>query len=230
MYSIEVEGVEIKVHRKRIKNLYLRVNRRNGKVRVSCPAHISEKNLIRFIHNKLTWIKAQKAKVADLKPEIVFSYQSGEKHYFFGKAYELKVEEGAAKSEILLHENNLVMKLRGKSDHKKREKLLESWYRDRLSILIEKFVRHYEPKMNVHVKEFRIRKMKTRWGTCNIRDQKIWLNLKLVEKDIKCLEMVVVHEMVHLLERLHNKRFYGLMDQFLPDWKKANIALNSFID
>ena len=80
--------------------------------------------------------------------------------------------------------------------------------------------------MGVKVAEFGVKKMKTRWGTCNIRDHRIWLNLKLAEFDKRALEMVVVHEMVHLLERNHNKRFYAYMDQFLPEWKTASKLLD----
>ena len=82
-------------------------------------------------------------------------------------------------------------------------------------MLIEK----WETKMNVLVNEFGVKKMKTRWGTCNLKAKRIWLNLELAKKPAQCLEFIVVHEMVHLLERNHNDRFISLLDKFMPEWK-----------
>lgn len=229
-YTIEVEGVEVEVTRKPIKNLYVRVNRRSGVVRVSCPVSVSERHLSRFIMSKISWIKDQKEKAAFLKPEPVLNYSSGEKHWFLGKEHALLVKQNASKSRVYLQNDSLVMWIRGKDTLKKRSKLLHEWYRDQLKEMIPKLIQQYEPVMKVKVQEFRVKKMKTRWGTCNIRNQRIWLNLELAKKSPDCLEMVVVHEMVHLLERLHNKRFYSLMDSFMPHWRKANKKLNSFID
>lgn len=229
-YSIEVEGITIEVTRKRIKNLYVRVNRRSGRIRVSCPVRISERNLLRFIQSKSGWIHKQLEKTAKVQHEPELKFISGEEHLFEGKEYTLKVFEGASKSEVFLNHDQLVMNIRGKSGREKKERLLDDWYRDQLKKSIRKIIDHYQPIMKVEVKEFGVKKMKTRWGTCNIRDQRIWLNLRLAQKNMQCIEMVVVHEMVHLIERLHNKRFYSLMDSFMPDWREADKKLNSFID
>ena len=229
-YSIEVEGITIEVTRKRIKNLYVRVNRRSGRIRVSCPVRISEKNLVRFIQSKSEWIFKQLDKAAKVQMEPEFKFISGEEHLFEGRTYTLKVFDGASKSQVFLDNDHLVMKIRGNSGRDKRERLLDDWYRDQLKKSIKKIIEHYQPIMNVEVKEFGVKKMKTRWGTCNIRDQRIWLNLRLAQKNMQCIEMVVVHEMVHLIERLHNKRFYSLMDSFMPDWREADKKLNSFVD
>lgn len=229
-YTIEIEGVEIEVTRKPIKNLYVRVKRRNGIVKVSCPTRISERHLIRFIVSRISWIKDQKEKASriNLKPRL--DYVSGEKHLFLGREYVLEVKKGVSKSGVFLKGDSLVMGIRGKDTLDKRVRLLEDWYRSRLKEMIQNLIHHYEPIMDVTVQEFGVKKMKTRWGTCNIKDQRIWLNLELAKKSFDCLEMVVVHEMVHLLERLHNKRFYSLMDKFMPEWSKANTKLNSFVD
>ncbi len=229
-YTIEIEGIEIEVTRKPIKNLYVRVKRRNGMVKVSCPTRVSERHLIRFIVSRISWIKDQKEKVNRINAKPKLDYVSGEKHSFLGREYLLEVKKGAPKSGVFLEGDSLVMGIRGKDTLDKRVRLLENWYRARLKEMIQNLIHHYEPIMDVKVQEFGVKKMKTRWGTCNIKDQRIWLNLELAKKSFDCLEMVVVHEMVHLLERLHNKRFYSLMDKFMPDWSKANTELNSFID
>ena len=117
------------------------------------------------------------------------------------------------------------MQLPLQTDATYRQTVLETWYREQLSLLIPPLIAKYEPLMAVSVAEWRIRKMKTRWGTCNIPKRRIWINLELAKLQPECLEHIVVHEMVHLLERGHNARFYGFMDQFLPDWRTARDQL-----
>ncbi len=230
VYTIEVDGVEVEVSRKPIKNLYVRVNRRSGAVRVSCPLRVSERHLNRFITSKISWIKNQKEKAAFIKPEPSLNFSSGEKHLFLGSEYFLIVTQNASKSSVHLQGDSLVMQIRGKNTLNKRMKLLDDWYRGQLKQMVSELIQKYEAIMKVQVQEFGVKKMKTRWGTCNINAGRIWLNLELAKKSYDCLEMVVVHEMVHLLERLHNKKFYTLMDTFMPNWHKADIKLNSFID
>ncbi len=111
------------------------------------------------------------------------------------------------------------MQIQPGMDRDERQVLLEDWYRRQLKKVIPDFISRWEPVLGVHVKEWRVRKMKTRWGSCNIQAQRIWLNLELAKKPLKCLEYIIVHEMNHLLERYHNTRFYRLMDSWMPDWR-----------
>lgn len=230
VYDINISGLTIEVSRKRIKNLYVRVNRYTGAVRVSCPINLSEFALEQFIRVKFDWIQAQKSKAASLTPKIELSYVKGERIFFEGKEYRLDIKERAKKSEVRIKEESIILCIRGISTLKKREEIIEKWYRSRLKERIPILIEKYQSRMGVKVLEFRVKKMKTRWGTCNIQARRIWLNLELMKKSQGCLEMVVVHEMVHLLERLHSKRFYKLMDRFMPDWKMFNKELNSTID
>ncbi len=221
----------IEVTRKDIKNLYVRVNRRTGKVKVSCPIHISERGLDAFLNSKSSWIeKHYRNHLLAPKPEIDFDYQTGELHYLFGKAYPLKVVDNANQTGVHFLEDCIVLEMKGASDKEKRKKVLEDGYRTQLRKRISNLVRIYEPKMNVTVNEYRVKRMSTRWGSCNIRAKRIWLSLELAKKSEGCLEMVVVHEMVHLLERLHNKRFYKFMDLYMPSWRTFERELKSGID
>ena len=88
--------------------------------------------------------------------------------------------------------------------------------------LIEK----WEAKIGMKIESWGVRRMKTKWGSCNIVDRRIWLNLELAKKPIYCLEYILVHEMVHLIERHHNDQFTILMDQFLPNWRQRRDELN----
>ncbi len=230
VYSLMVSGISIEVSRKRIKNLYVRVNRNTGLVRVSCPYMISDYALEQFILSRLKWIERQIAKANSRKQKTELNYVSGEKIFFEGREYSLVINEVKAKENVEKIDNTIIMSIKDTSTILKRQELLEAWYRSQLKDRIPEIIEKYETKMGVRVKEFRIKKMKTRWGTCNIKVGRIWLSLELAKKSLGCLEMVVVHEMVHLLERLHNRRFYNFMDKFMPNWKIYNDELNSSID
>lgn len=230
-YLKQWQGFQIEVTRKDIKNLYVRVNRKNGSIRVSCPNHISEKGLEKFLDSKIFWIKKHHQNPSlFLEKGNDFKYTTGERHYFFGKPYQLNVEENSRISDVYLADGRIVLQIKGTSTIERRKKVLEGWYRSQLKDRIFKLVQHYESKMNVTVNEYRVKKMNTRWGSCNIRAKRIWLSLELAKRSEGCLEMVVVHEMVHLFERLHNKRFYRLMDSYMPNWRHFDIELKSRID
>ncbi|MEQ9266594.1 MAG: SprT family zinc-dependent metalloprotease [Balneolaceae bacterium] len=230
IYQIQVSGIEIEVTRKKIKNLYLRVNRGTGNVKVSCPLFISERALLRFVEPRVNWIKERQQKALLVPDRKDYKYITGETHYFQGKPYQLEVLEGNGRNKAQFEGEKLILKASDKSTIEVRQKVIDTLYRSYLKSEIPKLIEKWEPVMGVQVNNFGVRKMRTRWGTCNITAKRIWLSLELAKKTPGCLESVVVHEMVHLLERLHNKRFYAFMDQFYPKWKVYEKELNSYID
>jgi predicted metal-dependent hydrolase len=223
---LTVEDVSIQVTRKNIKNMYLRVYPGSGIVKLSGPRHIRQSTLEEFVVSRIPWIKKQLKR----KPATPFkeknSFVTGEIHRVWGKKRKLLVIEGRQNHGVTLNRfEELELHIRKGSSLKKREEVLNSWYREELKREIARLIDKWEPVMGVSVNDFGVKKMKTRWGSCNIRAKRIWLNLELAKRDPACLEMVVVHEMVHLLERLHSKRFYGYMDKFLPYWKQSDRLL-----
>ncbi|MEX1269994.1 MAG: SprT family zinc-dependent metalloprotease [Balneolaceae bacterium] len=226
--QITVSGVPILLVRKDVKNLNMRVKRSTGVVRVSCPRRLPERVVRSFIMTKMEWIQKHLSAFKKQKPQPVLTYSSGESHFFKGKPYTLQVVYYSAVPEVnLVEENKIELFVRPGSGRGKREKVMKEWYRSQLKTEICLLIKKWEPVMGVKVNEFGVKQMKTRWGTCNIRAGRLWLNLELAKKTPECLESVVVHEMVHLLERLHNKRFYRLMGQFLPDWRERERDLTS---
>lgn len=216
-YILKVDTYAVLVSRKEIKNIYLKVNSRSKKIRISAPKHISDNKIESFVRSKCDWIEKQLAKKVKVPTKL--NYIDGEEHYFNGRKYKLKIVEQKGAQKVLVTEDELILYTKLNSTRQKREKLLQEWYRAYLKENIPKIIDKYEDIMEVEVKEFGVKKMRTRWGTCNIKAKRIWLSLELAKKSEGCLEMVVVHEMVHLLERLHTKRFYVLMSLFMPNWK-----------
>ncbi len=225
MDFIEIDGIKIQTEKKRIKNFNLKVSGPYGEVKLTYPYRIKKEECYDFIQSKLTWIKKQQNKYKNVKIPKPLAYETGEKLSFLGEKMNLNVEL-SSKRFIEIYNNQINLGVLKSDTKKEREELLYSFYRIKLYDILFPLVNKWEPIMQVKVNETRIKNMKTLWGSCNIQAHRIWLNLQLVKYDFKCIEYVVVHEMVHLLERLHSPRFYRLMDEFLPDWRTRQKLLN----
>jgi len=227
-FLLDVQGVSVEVQRKPIKNLHLAVHPPDGQVRVSAPEFMGDEAIRLAVINKLGWIRRQQQRFRQQPRQSQREMVSGESHYYQGKRYLLSViEENAPPRVRILNNRTLVLRVRPGSDRAKREAVLYAWYRAQLKEQIPLIIAKWEPVIGVDVADWGVKRMKTRWGSCNIEARRIWLNLELVKKPPQCLEYVLVHEMVHLLERHHNERFRALMTQFMPNWRNYRDILNA---
>lgn len=222
---IEVDGISIEILRKPIKNLHLRIYPPDGLVRVSAPLRLSLKHIYQQIEAKREWIHKQRARLQALPAHIEPTMQTGETHYFLGQAYRLCCEETAHTSQITLNDNLLLLTTKPHTSCTEKQVRLKLWYKTQMESLLPHLIKKWQPIIGVTVADWGVKMMKTRWGSCNTRMKRIWLNLVLIKKPMICLEYVLVHEMVHLLEASHNTRFYQLMDEFMPDWRDHQKAL-----
>jgi len=222
-----VGGIRVEVVRKPIKNLHLSVHPPDGRVRVSAPSHIDDEAVRLAVVSKLSWIRRHQKTFADQPRQSQREMISGESHYFLGRRYRLNVTERNGPNRVTLNgTSELTMQLRPGTDRDRREQLLNAWYRRRMKELVPDLIAKWQPIIGVEVADWGIKKMKTRWGSCNTRDYRVWLNLELAKKSLNCIEYVLVHEMVHLLERNHSEHFKALMDKFLPQWQLYRDELN----
>ncbi|WP_407311940.1 M48 family metallopeptidase [Desulfosporosinus sp. SB140] len=226
MTQLQLGDIIIDVEQKDIKNIHLSVYPPEGKVRIAAPKHIDLDTLRVYALAKLPWIKKQQGKIRNQERETPREFLNRESHYFQGKRYLLKIVDVEQRPRIELQHNTMVLYVRPGTPVEKRQRILDEWYRKRLKDVLPDLIAKWEKRLNVKVNEFGIKKMKTKWGTCNRDAQRIWLNLELAKKPPECLEYVVVHEMVHLLERNHNDRFSSLMDANLPKWSFYKDELN----
>ena len=224
--TIELGDICLDVIHKNIKNVHLSVHPPNGRVTISAPRQMDLETIRLFSISKLGWIRKQQAKFENQKREAPREYVTRESHYYLGQRYLLKVVEHNAAPKVVLKHNSIELYIRKGATIAQREDLLQGWYRQQLRELIPQYVAKLEKKMNVNVSEIRIRSMKTKWGTCNHEAKRIWLNTELAKKPIESIEYVLVHEMVHLIERNHNETFIAYMDEFLPKWKHLREDLN----
>ena len=226
---LQMDGLDIEVTRKPIKHLHLRLRPPTGKVQVSAPMHLTDAQIKTSLQPRLAWIRAKQATFAQRPVVQAKTWISGEQHAYLGKTYRLVVVESErSRSSVTIDEalQQLVMQVpRGAtSDHK--AKVMAHFYRATLKQSIPELLVKWQPIMGVQVLDWGVKDMKTRWGTCNTRDKRVWLSLMLAKMPVECIEYVMVHELVHLLERNHTPRFHALMTQFLPNWPALQQQLN----
>lgn len=223
---IVVAGIPIEVWRKAIKNIHLTVYAADARVRVSVPRRTSPRHLQQFLDSRLEWIQSHRAQILSRPAPVLLSVRSGEQHLFFGRKYSLQVHEGS-KCHLVTFDSvtGIQLYVRRKKSAQVRLAILDNWYREELRARIHKLLAQWQPRVGQVALEFRIKKMKTRWGTCNIIARRLWVNLELAKKPEACLELIVVHELLHLVERDHNARFYGHLDRLLPGWRDTDKLL-----
>ncbi len=226
---MNLSGIDIEITKKNIKNMHLSVLPPDGKVRVSAPLSISEDAIELFAISKIGWIKEQVKKFQQQPRQTEREYVSGESHYFFGKRYRLDIRYTNGNSKVEIKGNKMLFTIRSESTIEQRASTLNEWYRKQLRIKIPPLFEKWEEIIGVHANEVKIKDMLTKWGTCNVNDKRIWINLQLAKKPVQCLEYVVVHELVHFKENTHNQHFVFLMDEYLPDWRARKEILNSFV-
>lgn len=231
---MNVHGIEITVLRKNIKNLYLRVLPPDGRLEISAPRQMSEDTIRKFVESKWNWVQKKQLKYREYEKEqpqsmeAVHRYETGEMVWLWGDRVPLKVITAQQKNRAVYQDGIIYLCLKRGTvvSVQEREKLLLQLYRRELQKKAEPYFERWQQRMGVQKDEWRIRDMKTRWGTCNITDRRIWLSLQLAKAPLSCLEYVIVHELNHLFERYHNKHFYDLMDRWTPDWRVRKDVLN----
>lgn len=225
---IEVGGIDVEIRRKAIKNLHVGVYPPDGKVRVAAPAHLDDEAVRLAIVSRLSWIRRQRKSFVEQLRQSSRDMVTGESHYFAGRRYRLDVIEQAGHPAVRLRGNHtLELKVSPGANREQRRYVLERWYRQALKSRIPDLLARWEPIVDAKVSECRVKKMKTKWGSCNARAGRIWLNLELVKKPELCVEYILVHEMIHFFERNHNERFRELMDHYMPDWRTRRDQLNA---
>lgn len=224
---IEVSGIKITTIRKDIKNLHLGVYPPRGRVRIAAPLKTSDESIRLFAISKIAWIKKQKKNFENQERQSKREYISGESHYFLGKRYLLNVIEQSTPQRVeIKRKTHIDLHVYSENFRERKKRILEKWYREELYKASLPIIKKYEKKLGVSVNEFKIKKMKTKWGTCNADAKRIWINLELAKKPLRCLDYVIAHEMVHFFERNHNSNFVTRMDKLLRNWKSIRSELN----
>ncbi|MBY3513729.1 M48 family metallopeptidase [Rhizobium laguerreae] len=225
---LEVSGLSVAVVRKKIKNIHLAVYPPDGMVRVAVPLQTTDESVRLAVISRLGWIRRKQADFERQPRQSERKFVAGESHYFQGRRYMLEVSELSKKPSVKLKNNSkILLSVRPGAPAETRAKIMADWYRDHLRQHVPALLERWQPVIGKEVSGWRIQKMKTRWGSCNIASKRILVNLELAKKPPECLEYIVIHELLHLHERHHNDNFRALLNRFLPRWRLSRDLLNS---
>jgi predicted metal-dependent hydrolase len=224
--QLKLGDITIDVMLKDIKNVHLSVYPPAGRVRISAPKRMKLDIVRVYAISKLGWIKQQQKRIRLQEREAPREYLDRESHYVWGKRYLLKTLEEMGPPSVDLKHSTMVLRIRPTSNREQRDAAISQWYREQIKAAASRLIPKWEPLIGVSVERFFVQHMKTRWGSCNEFTSSIRLNTDLAKKPRECLEYIVVHEMVHLLEPTHNANFVSLMDRFMPQWRLRREQLN----
>jgi predicted metal-dependent hydrolase len=223
---LRVGELRVSLVRKAIKNLHLGVYPPDGRVRVAAPLAVSDAAVHAAVVGRLAWIKRQQKAFLRQPRETAREMVSGESHYYRGRRYRLRVEKADGRPSVEARDKMvLLMRVRPRATASDRERVLYAWYRDRMREAVDKLLPKWQRRCGVETRFVGIRRMKTKWGSCSASTGRIWLNVELIKKPPSSLEYVMVHELVHLLERSHGGRFVKFMDEFIPNWRSRRSEL-----
>jgi len=224
--QIKLGDIAVDVVLKDIKNVHLSVHPPTGRVRISAPSRMKMDTIRVFAISRLAWIRQQQKKLREQERETPREYLDRESHYVWGRRYLLEVVHSEEPSGVVLRARRLILTVTPGTKAAGKDALLARWYRDQIRAKAAELIAKWEPMLGVKVKQLFVQHMKTKWGSCNPRAGAIRLTTELAKKPVECLEYIVVHEMVHLLEPTHNARFVALMDHFIPRWQYYRHKLN----
>lgn len=227
MEQIRISHMNVDLIRKDIKHIHLAVYPPAGRVRISAPLNASDESIRLYALSKLNWIRRNQRKFEKQERETPREYVERESHYFLGKRYLLRLKKTSGAGYVkITGKSNLDLYVKPGASLEYKQNILTEWYRSELRTIVQPLIRKWEKKLDIQLKDWSIRKMKTKWGSCNIEERRILLNLELAKKPLHCVEYIIVHELMHLLERHHNARFRSLLDKHLPTWKQTRNELN----
>jgi len=224
--QVKLGGLAVDVVLKNIKNVHLSVHPPTGRVTISAPSRMTLDTIRVFAISKLGWIRQQQCKLREQERETPREYLDRESHYVWGKRYLLEVSEREQSPAVELKHNRMHLRVRPGTAETKRQAIVEEWYREQVKQAAPPLIAKWEKLLGVKAERLFVQRMKTKWGSCNPRARTVRLNTDLAKKPRECLEYLVVHELVHLLEPTHNARFIALMDQSMPQWQSCRQSLN----
>lgn len=226
--QITVSGIDVQVNKKNIKNMHLSVKPPLGKVVVSAPLLLSTKSIENFVRLNLGWIKKQQEKFINQPRMSARQYVSGETYYIFGKQFFLEFIP-SKKRTFKIDGTKILLYMPENTSVENRQNFIREKFRKILIEQLERLIPKWEETTNLHCESFKTKYMTTRWGTCNSKAKRIWINLQMVEKPLECLEYIILHELIHLKISNHGKDFIEMMNQFMPNWKDRKNLLNTQI-
>lgn len=224
---VEIAGQEVQILRKGIKNLHVGVYPPEGRIRVAAPFSISDDAIRVAILTRLPWIKRQQRRFQKQERQTRREYVSGETHYLFGRPLRLLVRRSGKIHRAEVAPDRLILQSPEDATRDQRETFLENWYRRVLRRRAAPIVQKWTDALGIDAPSWGIRRMKTKWGSCNTSKPYVWINLELAKKPPSALDYVILHELAHFISPRHDEKFVGVLDSMLPTWREIRRELNA---
>lgn len=222
-----LNGIDIEIERKPIKNLHLAVYPPDGRVHISAPESYTDERIRLFLLRKWLWITQKRKETTSYIIQDERQYISGEAHYFKGRLYRLKViRDNSCTYHIEIQGDYINVYVYERTTKENIANLLWNWYKEQLTPTIGKYVDKWERILGVKVAGWTIQQMQSSWGKCHKDTGRIMFNLQLAKKPLNCIEYIVAHELTHLIEQNHTDRFRHILGTYLPDWQRTKELLN----
>ena len=225
--QITINGIEVQVNKKNIKNMHLYVKPPLGNVVVSAPFLMTQNAIANFVRLNLDWIRKQQKKFIDQPRMTARQYVSGETYYIWDKQYFLEFLPSSHKNQFRLNGNKILLSMKADTDAQQRQRYVREQFRKLLIEQLDRLIPKWEDITGLYCDTYRTKYMTSRWGTCNSKAKRIWINLQMTEKPLECLEYIILHELVHLKVSNHGADFIAMMDKYMPDWRDRKKLLNS---
>jgi predicted metal-dependent hydrolase len=223
---LDLGAVSVDVIRKDIKNLHLSVHPPTGRVRIAAPERASLETIRAFAIAHLAWIRRNQRKISMQEREPPREYVDRESHFVWGERVILQMIELNAAPSLTQRHRRLTLQVRPGATMADRQRIMEGWYRDEVRHAAAPILAKWEKHLGVIARKTFVRRMKTKWGSCNPLTGNIHLNTDLAKKPPECLDYVVLHELAHLRERTHSTEFFALLDRGMPRWREVRRLLN----
>ncbi|WP_299656600.1 SprT family zinc-dependent metalloprotease [uncultured Jannaschia sp.] len=227
--NLTIGGTQVEVHRKKIKNLHVGVYPPDGRIRVAAPDSISTDAIMTAVLTRMDWIRRRQSRFHSQERQSVRRYVSGETHYFLGRPLRLTVTECDTKVHRISIEgrDRLHLSVPADSTPENRRKWIRNWRRAQLRELAAPYAETWASTLKVAPTFWGIREMRTKWGSCNPKTGRVWLNLELSKKPVEAINYVVLHELAHLISPRHDERFIATLDAHMPRWRQIRSELNA---
>lgn len=219
-------GIDIDLEKKNVKRLRLRVLPPDGRVKLSVPRRIKNAEIEAFVLSRREWILESQRIVSSRSENGSIGYNEGDTVFIWGRAYILHLEHGSRNSLIVEENGTAVLTMREDAGEERRKSFVREWYRRELTDAAAPLIKKWAAETGLYPREFMTKDMKTRWGSCNTREKRIWLNVRLAQHPLQCLEYVILHELAHLSVPNHGADFYAILDRYMPDWQQRKELLN----
>ena len=228
VWTLQLGELSVHVVRRRIKHLHIGVYPPDGRVRVAAPMLLSTDAVRLAVIDRLAWIRQHQRVFETQERQSPRTIVTGESHYLFGRRYRLRVVETTGAPRVVLKSRSAIdLFVRPGTPGAKREALLAAWAREHLIAVLAPLVERWQERIGVYAAEWGVKRMKTKWGSFSTSSRRLWFNSELVKHSPVCVEYVVVHELLHLLDPTHGPFFVTLLDCYFPRWRATRSRLNA---